>query len=158
MSRAVVLDSATVSLLTQRPGRSPDGDACKLWMTRILATGDRIYLPAIADYEVRRELLRANRTVNLARLDLLRDLVNFIPITEAALSLAARLWADARNMRLQTAPNHSLDIDVILAAQALTLESGASVVVVATPNVDHIIRYVAAAPWQDIQADGNSKA
>jgi hypothetical protein len=47
-----------------------------------------------------------------------------------------------------TAPDLSLDADVILAAQALTL--GVPGVVVATSNAAHLRRYVPALPWRQI--------
>jgi len=53
----------------------------------------------------------------------------------------------ARNTGQPTAPDPALDGDVILAAQALTLNTS---VVVATGNVRHLSRFVRAELWQNI--------
>ncbi len=49
------------------------------------------------------------------------------------LVVPARLWADARQRGLPTAPPHGLDGDVILAAQALSVQGS-----VATTNRSHL--------------------
>lgn len=61
---------------------------------------------------------------------------------------AAQFWAQARQQGKQTAGARSLDADVILAGQAVSL--GASEVVVATTNVGHLARFVSADLWQNI--------
>jgi len=48
------------------------------WQT---ARGVRFCLPEIVDYEVRRELLRAISVQGLARLDLLKSAIWYLPIT-----------------------------------------------------------------------------
>ena len=50
-------------------------------------------------YEVRRELLRANKTKGMARLDELDKLIEYFPITTAAMRQAAKLWAEAQYSR-----------------------------------------------------------
>ena len=65
--------------------------------------------------------------------------------------LAASLWAKARQSGLPTADPKKLDVDVILAAQALTLNAPASSVVIATENVGHLSRFVAADLWSNIK-------
>lgn len=62
------------------------------------------------------------------------------------------LWAQARRKGIPTGDPKKLDIDVILAAQALTLMVPASEIVVATSNVAHLSRFVAADEWRNIHA------
>ena len=74
-----------------------------------------------------------------------------MPIDDRVMKRAATLWAWARATGQQTAHNHSIDIDVILAAQAAVLgEDEGDYVVIATSNVEHIQRYTNAAVWRDI--------
>jgi predicted nucleic acid-binding protein len=105
-------------------------------------------VPEIADYEVRRELLRANKTRGLARLDALTSLLEYLPLTTAAMRQAAVFWAQAWQQGRPTADDKALDGDVILAAQAMTF--GATDVVIATTNVGHLSRFAPAALWPDI--------
>jgi hypothetical protein len=106
--------------------------------------------PEIADYEVRRELLRANKTAGIARLDTLKVNARYLPITTEAMLLAAALWARARQEGVATAADKALDADVILEAQALTLRLPDTEIVVASSNTRHLSRFVAAKEWQDI--------
>jgi hypothetical protein len=53
-------------------------------------------VPEIADYEVRRELLRANKVRGIARLDLLKNSIGYLPLTTPIMLKAAELWAQAR--------------------------------------------------------------
>lgn len=64
------------------------------------ATGDPIFIPEIADYEVRRELLRARKLRGLARLDLLKDSLEYLPLTTPIMLRAAELWAQARQQAI----------------------------------------------------------
>jgi predicted nucleic acid-binding protein len=147
VSLVVLLDAGPLGLVTN-PKRSPQSVACAQWLQSLITAQVRIILPEIADYEVRRELLRANRARGLARLDALADRLEYLPISTAAMRQAALFWAQARQLGQPTAPDHALDSDVILAAQAATL--GASEVVVATTNVGHLSRFVTADLWQNI--------
>lgn len=146
MSRAVLLDAGPLGLLTN-PRQTPDVLACNECLENLLTAGRVVLVPEIADYEVRRELVRAGKTAGLAKLDELADRVRYLPITTAAMRRAAELWADARRQGKPTAGTGDIDGDVILAAQALTLGGD---VVVATVNVGHLSRYVPAAVWEDI--------
>lgn len=108
--------------------------------------GARVIIPEIADYEVRRELIRAGKASSIARLDALAAATNYLPLSTAAMRKAAELWAAARKAGKPTATEKAIDGDVILAAQALTL--GEPSVVVATTNVGHLSRFVTAQDWK----------
>lgn len=143
----IVLDSGPVGLLAKRGG-VPAVDACVLWQENLLAQGNRIVLPEIVDYEVRRELVRLNATSSIARLDRLATIVEYSPITTEVMRLAAALWGQSRQQGQPTADPKELDGDVILAAQTLLL--GVPDVIVATTNVGHLVRFVNAKHWQDV--------
>jgi predicted nucleic acid-binding protein len=132
------------------PRRSRQSIACAQWLQAIVGHGSRVLVPKIADYEVRRVLLRANKVRGLARLDALIGLLEYLPLTTAAMRKAAEFWAQARRQGRPTADDKALDGDVILAAQAMTL--GITDVVIATTNVGHLSRFAPAALWPDITA------
>jgi predicted nucleic acid-binding protein len=147
--RLVVLDSGPVGLITN-PRVTPANEACNLWLRHLLERDQRIALPAIIDYEIRRELLLGRKAEGLKRLDALKRRVEYLPVTTDSLLKAAELWALARQQGRPTADRHALDIDVILAAQAMLAADGDEVVV-ATTNVGHLSRFVQAELWQEIQ-------
>lgn len=62
--------------------------------------------------------------------------------------LAADLWSQARQQGKPTAADDAIDVDIILAAQAVEL--GAPDFVIATTNVGHLNRLAPAKRWQDI--------
>jgi predicted nucleic acid-binding protein len=105
-------------------------------------------VPEIADYEIRRELLRAKKERGLVRLDALASRLEYLPLTTAAIRQAAIFWAQARQQGQPTADDKALDGDVILAAQAATL--GVTDVVIATTNIGHLSRFAPAALWPDV--------
>ena len=109
-------------------------------------------LPEIVDYELRRELLRAGKTGSVARLDQIRahPSVVYIPLTSAAMRLAAELWAQARRQGLPTSHPHALDVDVIIAAQVMAGNYPVAETIVATSNVGHLSRFLAADLWPKI--------
>ena len=150
MSGTVFLDSRPLGLITQRQGKSPEVDACRQWYADLNAQGWTVYLPEIADYEVRRELTRARKAGGLARLDLLATAAIYLPLTTEAMRLASDLWAQARIGGWATADPHALDGDVILAAQALALIPTPPGLVIATGNVAHLSRYLPAQEWSAI--------
>jgi predicted nucleic acid-binding protein len=149
VSQVVLLDAGPLGLVTN-PRRSQQSTACAQWLQALVARGSRVIVPEIADYEVRRELLRANKMEGLARLDVLVGLLDYLPLTTAAMRQAALFWAQARQQGQPTADDKALDGDVILAAQAVTL--GVADTVIATTNVGHLSRFVPAALWPDITA------
>jgi hypothetical protein len=147
----VALDASPVSLLTQRQ-RVPVADACRAWAEELVMAGATVILPAIADYEVRRELIRAGKTTSVARLDALRgsSAIRYLPMTDTALLAAARLWADARNRGLPTADPAELDCDVVLVGLLLSSGLPQDQIVIATSNPGHLSRFLPADAWQNI--------
>ena len=143
----ILLDSGPLGLITN-PRASPPATACGQWVVNAIARGAAVLVPEIADYEVRRELIRARRAAGIARLDAFIDRVEFLPIQTPAMRQAATFWAEARRGGRPTAPDPALDADVILAAQAATLDRAE--VIVATTNPQHLSRYVAAKLWTEI--------
>jgi predicted nucleic acid-binding protein len=149
MSRIVLLDAGPLGVLTT-PRQTPAVLACRQWLNSLLAQGVFVHVTEIADYEVRRELLRARKARGLRRLDQLNIDLGYVPLTTAAVRQAAIFWAQLRQQGRPTAPDVALDGDVILAAQAALLIGAGHSVVVATTNVGHLSRLVPAELWQNI--------
>ena len=150
MSRTILLDSGPLGLVTH-PGGSEKAEACGSWLLDAALDGSVVVVPEIADYEVRRELIRARRAAGIARLDALISQVHYIeylPLTTPAMRQAATFWAEARQQGRPTAADPALDGDVILAAQAATLDRPG--IVIATTNARHLSRFVSAMPWPEI--------
>lgn len=146
--RTILLDTGPLSLLSRRPGHSAEVNRCQSWLATCRQAGASVLVPEIADYDLRRELLRSGRTNSIRRLDALAAGQRYLPITTAATRKAAELWAQGRQQHQQTAPDLALDADVILAAQALTLN--APNLVIATSNPGHIARFTPAEAWEGI--------
>jgi predicted nucleic acid-binding protein len=146
MSAAIVLDSTPLGIL-YHPRNPPHVMACRRWVNDLLIANRRVIVPEIADYEVRRELVRLGSRVALTNLDQLGRQLEFCPITTSAMRMAADLWASARNAGRPTAPDLTIDADVILSAPALTMNTP---VVVATANPGHLMRFVPAEIWSNI--------
>jgi len=147
VSRVIMLDSGPLGLVTN-PKLSAESEACAQWLQTHITLGSRIIIPEIADYEVRRELVRANKKKGISRLDDLADLIEYLPITTAAMRQAAKLWAQARQQGQPTAGDKTIDGDMVLVAQAITM--GERDIVIATTNVGHLSRFITAELWQNI--------
>ena len=143
----ILLDSGPLGSLTT-PRFSPLAVNCKRWFQSLAGSGRRILVPEIADYELRRELLHANKVQGVANLDRLIAQTEYLPITTTAMRQAAQFWAQARQQGQPTAGDKTIDCDMILAAQAATL--GVSDFVIATTNIKHLSRFVPADLWQNI--------
>ena len=143
----VVLDAGPLGLVSN-PKLSAEGVACSRWLHSLLAAGTRVIVPEIADYEVRRELLRARKFAVVEQLDAFCEMLDDLPIHTPAIRMAAQLWAQARQQGQPTANDKTIDADMILAAQAITL--GAPEFVIATTNVGHLARFVPAKLWSAI--------
>jgi predicted nucleic acid-binding protein len=122
-----------------------------MWVRSLLLKGYKVKLPEIADYEVRRELLRAKKLAGVKRLDDWKQRLEYLPITTPVILNAAELWAASRQAGIPTADPKELDGDVILAAQALLEGEDGEAVVIATTNVGHLSRFVDAREWQNIE-------
>jgi len=147
VSRVVFLDAGLIGLVTN-PKLSPESTLCTRWLQALIISDSRVIIPEIADYEVRRELLRANKVKGIARLDELANSLEYLPITTAAMRQAAMFWAQARQQGQPTAGDKTIDSDMILAAQATTLD--VVDVVIATTNVGHLSRFAPADLWRNI--------
>jgi hypothetical protein len=102
VSHTVLLDAGPLGLVTN-PRRSRHSVACAQWLQALVRHSSRVLVPEIADDEVRRELLRANKVRGLARLDALAGLLAYLPLTTAARRPAAVFWAQARQQGQPTA-------------------------------------------------------
>ncbi len=92
MSRVVLLDTGTLGMVFHpRPNR----DVVE-WVRSLLLSGAEILVPEIADYEVRRELLGANKVKGITRLDELKRTMGYVRITTDAMLEAADFWSAAR--------------------------------------------------------------
>jgi predicted nucleic acid-binding protein len=145
MADIILLDAGPLGMISHpRPA-----EEIATWYSRILGSGRGMLVPEIADYEVRRELIRARKSRGLARLDQLKSTLGYIPITTGAVLRAAEFWAAARQRGHPTSHEKTLDADAILAGQAATFTDDE--VIVASTNPRHITRFVAAARWHDIE-------
>ncbi len=147
MSRIVLLDSGPLGIVTNPKAASPLSQEGKVWLQSLPLKGDIVMLPEIADYEVRRELIRVGKTAGIERLDQLKSQIPYRPLTTEVMLLAAQLWAKARNRGKPTADRNALDGDVILAAQAIWEVNAGNEVVIATTNVGHLSQFVDAREW-----------
>jgi predicted nucleic acid-binding protein len=141
-----LLDAGPLGMITN-PRSSPENEACKNWVAGLVSKGTEVLIPEIADYEVRCELLRAGKDRGIGRLDALKSMLMYLPITTPAMLKAAEFWATARNVGRQSANDASLDADMILAAQAATLGVDA---VIATTNVRHLALFSVARIWSEV--------
>jgi predicted nucleic acid-binding protein len=151
MSQTIFLDTGPLGILTN-PKRPAETVAILTWAVSMLNAGHRLIVPAVADYEVRRELLRAGKTKGIAALDAWNAATKdrYLPITDSALKHAAMLWATARQSGQTTSDPKALDGDVILCAQVLDMGLPATDYVVATGNVSHLSLFVPADEWTNI--------
>lgn len=126
------------------------------WLERLLdeyGGNVQIFLPEIADYELRRKLLhllakKQTSPKSIDRLNDLADLIDYLPIETAVMHRAAQLWAEARSRGLPTSSEPALDGDVILASQAI--EASGTIV---TTNRKHLDQFVACKEWTEIDSE-----
>jgi predicted nucleic acid-binding protein len=141
MTRSVILDTGPLGKIAHpRPNQE-----IAAWLNRIVASGALVIIPEIADYELRRNMLLEGMTSSLERLDELKDLLLYMPLTTPVMMKAAEFWAAARKQGRPRGAPEALDGDAILAAQAD--EAGA---VIATENVRHFSWFAEAKHWREI--------
>lgn len=157
MPRVIVLDTFPLSSTAKRKPAPGGGawtasDRCQQWIRDCVEAGNRVVAPAIAYYEALRELERLNAVSQIVRLRTFCHAVpdRYLSLTDAHLDRAAVLWAQARNTGTPTASPEALDGDVILAAQAFDLDVPGANLIIATTNVGHLSRFVAADLWTNI--------
>jgi predicted nucleic acid-binding protein len=150
MNQMVLLDTGVLGNVTNPKAKNSNNVNCLNWLISLPSREYEVAIPEISDYELRRELLRANKFNGIRQLDLLKAQFTYLPITTPTVLLAAKLWAEVRQSGQATADPKSLDGDVILAAQALLQAQQGYEVIVATTNVKHISRFVDARLWTDI--------
>lgn len=92
MSRYVLLDSGPLGLLTRAP-RVLVAQEARNWLRGLVSGGARIIVPEIADYEVRRELIRMGDTGPLRRLEAVisAEPDRYLALTTNAMRKAAEL-------------------------------------------------------------------
>ena len=139
MDQFALLDAGPLGLACCNPSQ-PKVIRCETWLGGLQSAGAIILIPAIAEYEVRRELLRSRATAKLSRLAGLCRRFDSLDITREALERAAEFWAILRQAGRPTAGDEALDADAILAGMAATLGQPGDSVVIATTNVKHLAR------------------
>src|SRR5436305_333164 len=103
MSLTIVLDTGPLSTVTKRRGVA-EADACRSWVRDCCAAGHQVIAPAIAFYEVARELERSGNSAGMTRLEEFCSIpTRYLPLHDTALRLAIKLWATARNAGTPTA-------------------------------------------------------
>ncbi len=149
MSVVILLDAGPLGLVTN-PRASSETRDCNLWLEELILRGIQVKIPEIADYEVRRELLRADKFEGIKRLNDLQRYIDYAPLTTQTMLKAAQFWAQVRKQGMPTADNKALDGDVILAAQAAMIKNEGHEVIIATTNVGHLSRLANAKEWRNI--------
>lgn len=146
----VLLDSGPLGLATNPRVAAASAESTR-WLKQLIASDRIVMIPEIVDHELRRELLRARRSRALSILDALNSQLVFVPITTPVMRQAAQFWAVARQRGMPTAADVALDIDRILAAQAVLVEQEwEQEAIIATTNVRHLARFATAREWRDI--------
>jgi predicted nucleic acid-binding protein len=142
MIKRIMLDTSPLGRIAH-PEPNPETVS---WLQGVLDAGELVFLPEIADYELRRNFLLEGMTTSIKRLDQLRDTLLYVPLSTAVMRKAAEFWAMARQRGRAAASFEALDGDVILAAQAHAVGA-----VVATENVGHLSWFVEARHWREIR-------
>lgn len=141
MTDPIILDAGPLGRIAN-PRPHPEIVA---WVDELLRARVRIFISEVSDFEVRRNLILHDMHRSLARLDDLRGIFDYLPITTSVMRKAADLWAASRRRGRPTADSKELDCDGILAAQAIEINA-----IIATETVGHLAQFVTARLWQRI--------
>ena len=152
MDRYVLLDSGPLGLAVCRHG-TKDVDRLRIRLAELEMAGVSILIPAVIDYEVRRELVRVRATAKLNNLADMQQRFPILPVSGAAWFRAAEFWALSRRMGLPTGSDAALDADAVLAGCAATVGRPGDEVVIASSNVRHLSRFrgIDAREWISIR-------
>jgi hypothetical protein len=151
----ILIDSSILGQLCN-PALTRDLPELERWFDRSL-TRSTVVSSMICDYEVRRGLLLAQKRGAIASglpiLDDLHQLIDFLPVDETVLSLAADIWATARVSGQPTAGERNLDADMIICAtwQDLAARHRGQAVTIVTTNIRHLDLFANACRWEDLK-------
>ena len=155
MRRIIILDTGPLGMISN-PRASIENDAIKDWVLKQLRNNALIVVPEVADYEVRRELIRAKKLQGISHLDSLKSTLRYLPIDTETMLEAAQIWAEARNIGKPATNNLSLDGDMVLVAQVRAAtrvwaeEAAGGHTTLATTNPKHLNYFCDARLWRDI--------
>ena len=155
MSQVVFLDTAPLGVVTNPKFPVVTRDAIR-WGIDLMAAGHKIIVPAIADFELRRELTRMGNARSLTALDTFNAAVadRYLLLTDSALKRAAHLWAQARNLGVLPADPKELNGDVLIAAQVLDYQAtyglATADIIIASVNIGHLSLFVPTDLWSNI--------
>ena len=155
MRRIIVLDSSPLGMISN-PNASPENEAIQNWALNLLLRNEIVVMPEIADYEVRRELIRGKKIEGISSLDGIKMRLKYLPIDTQTMLEAAQLWATARDIGKPATNNLALDGDMILVAQAraasriFAQQANGGHTIIATSNIKHLANFCDARLWRDI--------
>lgn len=145
----VFLDTSILGFVTHPRGNAKSKE-CTQWLIALLTNGNRVCIPEVCDYELRREYVRRNAISALDKLNALQTTLEYVPVSTSMMRRAADLWAHARNIHRPTAHENELDVDVILAAQGQSTATAEDNLVIATNNIGHLSIFADARLFQNI--------
>lgn len=118
------------------------------WLRFIDKNRIAVRVPEIIDYELRREIVlqylvgKNDSSKSINRLNKYRKTERFIPINPSVtLTDACEIWAELRYIGQGTSDVKNIDVDVILAAQALSMKKDFDEVIIVTGNLSDICRF-----------------
>lgn len=155
MSKTIFLDTGPLSILTNPRFPTLTQEAIQ-WSVNLMTAGHRLIVPAIADFELRRELERMGSVRSIMALDAFNAAVpdRYLPLTDYALKRAAKIWGQARNKGALPGDPKELNGDILITAQTLEYQAvnglADSDIVIASVNVAHLALFVSADLWQNI--------